>query len=719
QGDLSFEGTGSFFEVRNKAFCVMLAALGAPNGDKVVQETRIPEWIRAAPLFIKREFLAAYFGCELSTPKIREKNQNSFGTPVLKFAKTDSSHAKTLLKDFEQLVAAFEITIASVYSEKGNYRKDGTISTIYSVKFSVKNQNLILLFGTIGAAYCRKKENGMLLAGQYLKAKQRAQNGRQLLFEQTKTLRARQTPFKEIAQRTGIGVKMLERWMYYNKERAGLATGFPSFSEWKKTACAGLVGTGLVLETIGKVEEIVLDTVFDLTTQSATHNFFANGFLTGNCKPYNADFDGDEMNLHVPQTEEGKAEAEHLMLVQNQIISPRFGGPVITFEEDGISGAFLLTFHKTRFDRNHMMQMLYNIGETDLPTPDVGKLYSGKVLFSKLLPEGINLEYESFTHKNLEKTGFLDKESDKNKYDTIVSIKNSKMESGIIDAETLGESRGKLVDYMAREYPRGVLVDFYQKTSRAVIELLTLKGLTVGLDEYETSKDTQRMVQKAVEEEMEEAAENVKKHEKGTLEHIPGRTGDESFEIYMMRTAGKVKKKVENQIMREKVNDLFASAHPKYNSMVMILAKSRGSSLNLVNISGLWGQAAVREGRPRRGYHGRLITGNREGDVGALAGGFIRRNFMDGLDTKEFFYHSMGGRQGEVDTGVATKVSGYLYRRLANSLKDLVVIEDGSVRTAAGNIIQFIYGEDGVFPAKAYHSKSVDARKEYKKFSGK
>jgi DNA-directed RNA polymerase subunit A' len=181
--------------------------------------------------------------------------------------------------------------------------------------------------------------------------------------------------------------------------------------------------------------------------------------------------------------------------------------------------------------------------------------------------------------------------------------------------------------------------------------------------------------------------------------------------------SAKVKKKVESQIMREKVNELFNSRYPKYNSTIMILAKSRGSSLNLVNISGMWGQASVREGRPRRGFRNRLITSNKENDVGALAGGFIRRNFMDGLDPKEFFYHSMGGRQGEVDTGVATKVSGYLYRRLANSLKDLVVIEDGSVRTAAGNIIQFTYGEDGVFPAKAYHSKSVDAGKEYKKFA--
>ncbi len=433
------------------------------------------------------------------------------------------------------------------------------------------------------------------------------------------------------------------------------------------------------------------------------------------CKPYNADFDGDEMNLHVPQTEEGKAEAEQLMLVQKQIISPRFGAPVITFEEDGISGAFLLTFPDTKFDRKQTMQMMYSAGKTELPQADVGKEYSGKVIFSQLLPQGIDLEYESFTHKNLEKAGFFEK-NDPAKYDTVVRIKNSKLESGIVDAESLGEGRGKLVDFLAREYSPETLEQFYRETSRIVIELLTLKGLTVGLDEYETSRDTEKTLQKAVDEEMEETAETVKKYEKKTLEHIPGRSIDESFELYMMRTAAKVKKKVESQIMREKIEELFHSPYKKYNSTIMILAKSRGSSLNLVNISGMWGQAAVREGRPRRGFKGRLITTNKPGDVGALAGGFIRSNFMNGMNPREFFYHSMGGRQGEVDTGVATKVSGYLYRRLANSLKDLAVIEDGSVRTASNNLVQFRYGEDGVFPGKANHTKSVDVKKEYKRF---
>jgi len=183
----------------------------------------------------------------------------------------------------------------------------------------------------------------------------------------------------------------------------------------------------------------------------------------------------------------------------------------------------------------------------------------------------------------------------------------------------------------------------------------------------------------------------------------------------MMRLGARIKNKVETQLMKEKMNELMQE-NPVYDSKVMIVSGSRGGSLNLTNISGLWGQAAVREGRPKKGFHKRLISANQPGDIGVKAGGFIESNFMDGLTPFEYFYHSMGGRQGEVDTGVATKVSGYLYRRLANSLKDLVVNTDYTVRTPDKKIIQFISGEDKVFSGKSSKGKTMNLKRELKKF---
>ncbi|MBI4052612.1 MAG: DNA-directed RNA polymerase subunit A' [Candidatus Diapherotrites archaeon] len=435
------------------------------------------------------------------------------------------------------------------------------------------------------------------------------------------------------------------------------------------------------------------------------------------CKPYNADFDGDEMNMHVPQTEEGKTEARQLMLVRDQIVSPRYGAPVIIMDEDGISGAFALTMKSTTFSREEAMKYFYEIGLTEMPKPDLGKRYSGKLIFSLMLPQDLNLEFKSNMCKLLEDAGLVKEKTveEYDRFDAFVRIKNGKLVSGVIDEAGLGEGRGRIADALARNYPSEVLEEFYYRISRIIGDLLTKKGMTVGLDEYEVSDTIKRAKDRAIQEELEKGRELVDKYNKGTLHIIPGRTLDESFEISMMRLGSEVKAKVEKEILKEKLQQDVLTENPKLNTTVMIISGSRGSSTNLMNISGFWGQASVREGRPKKGFDKRLITHNKKGDVGALAGGFIQQNFLEGMHPKEYFYHAMGGRQGEVDTGVSTKVSGYLYRRLANSLKDLTVWNDATVRTANRNVVQFVYGEDGVFPRKTRRGKTIDVEEEIKK----
>jgi len=432
------------------------------------------------------------------------------------------------------------------------------------------------------------------------------------------------------------------------------------------------------------------------------------------CKPYNADFDGDEMNVHVPQTEEGKGEARELMFVRNQVISPRYGAPVIIPDEDGVSGTFVLTMKPTEFSRGETMQYFFEMGLTDLPKPDRGKNYSGKLVFSQMLPKDLNLEFKTNMCKIIQKTMPCKTcTKEKCQYDGYLKIKNGKLECGVVDNECLGEVNGKLIDELARNYPSNVIEDFYHNVNRVVADLLTKKGMTAGIDEYEVSSNIVKAKEKAVEEMYARGKALTDKFERGSLQHLPGKSVEESFEIGMMRLGAEAKGKIEKAIMKEKLAPIMKE-EPKLNTMVMIVSGSRGSSINLMNIAGFWGQANVREGRPKRGFTNRLITLNEKDDVGVRAGGFIESNFMDGMDAREYFYHSMGGRQGEVDTGVSTKVSGYLYRRLANSLKDLVVNNDNTVRTAASKLVQYVYGEDGVFPKKTVRGKSIDVEEEAK-----
>ncbi len=433
------------------------------------------------------------------------------------------------------------------------------------------------------------------------------------------------------------------------------------------------------------------------------------------CKPYNADFDGDEMNIHVPQTEEGKGEAMELMFVRDQVISPRYGAPVIVLEEDGVSGVFVLTMKATEFSRPEAMQHFFKMGLTALPKPDRGKNYSGKLVFSQMLPKDLSLEYKTNMCKIIQKTKPCKNcVKEKCHHDAYLRIRNGKLLCGVVDKQSLGEVSGRLIDALARNYESGVIEGFYNKVNRIVAELLTKKGMTTGVDDYEISDAIMKAKDRAVDEMYARGKALTDRFKRGTLEHLPGKSLEESFEIKMMGLAAQTKKKISNLIMKEKLAPILRE-EPKLNAMVMIVSGSRGSSINLMNIAGFWGQANVREGRPKRGFSNRLITLNERDDVGVLAGGFIKSNFMNGMDGKEYFYHSMGGRQGEVDTGVSTKVSGYLYRRLANSLKDLVVTNDNTVRTASSDLVQYTYGEDGVFPKNAIRGKNINVESEAKK----
>jgi len=157
----------------------------------------------------------------------------------------------------------------------------------------------------------------------------------------------------------------------------------------------------------------------------------------------------------------------------------------------------------------------------------------------------------------------------------------------------------------------------------------------------------------------------------------------------------------------------IAGRHLGMDNFAVIMARSgaRGSMLNLSQMVASCGQQAVRGERISRGYQNRTLPHFKAGDLGAEARGFVRSSYKHGLDPTEFFFHSMGGREGLVDTAVRTSRSGYMQRRLINALEDLRVMADGTVRNTADTIIQFLYGEDGIDPTRADHGEAMDLNK--------
>jgi DNA-directed RNA polymerase subunit A' len=418
--------------------------------------------------------------------------------------------------------------------------------------------------------------------------------------------------------------------------------------------------------------------------------------------PYNADFDGDEMNVHVPQSAEGKAEAKELLDLPKQVLSPRHGGPVIVMINDMISGAFLLTLSSTKIPRDIAMNYFQIIGLEEPPKPDIdADHYSGKLIFSQLLHDDFNLSYSTLLSKFAESIDKDTKEYKNISKDLEFKIENGQLKSGVVDKNSLGEKIAKLILEIYNIYGETELMDFYKKLGRIVVDVVTRFGVTISLNEYEPSTGFVDFREERLDTFFAKTKDIEKKFKAGTLEKVPGKDYAGSFEARMMREASYCKNDLQDKIVKEKMGSLFGD-RPEYNSIIMPLSGSRGNLTNLANISCLWGQIAVREKIPTRGYTKRILSCYDREDLSPLARGFITKDFYRGLSARELYFHAMGGRQGIVDSGVSTRISGYFYRRVSNALRDIFVAPDRSIKSADDKLIQFKYGDDGIYSQKAY-----------------
>jgi len=420
------------------------------------------------------------------------------------------------------------------------------------------------------------------------------------------------------------------------------------------------------------------------------------------CPPYNADFDGDEMNLHILQGEEAKAEAEILMKVQENILSPRFGGAIIGGIHDHISGCFLLTYKNRMIpieDAIHILASTDYEGKMPKPTIENGKKYfTGKDIFSTLLPEDMNLEYKAKTCFNCEVC--KGKECPYNAY---VIIKKGVLKQGVVDENSIGAFKGRILDRIIRDHGMTAGRKFIDNVTKLGIASITLFGFTTGIDDEDIPEEAKRQIGEGLSKAMKKIADLVKAYENDELESLPGRSLEETLEMEIMRVTGRA---------RDMAGEI-AGRHLGLDNSAVIMAKSgaRGSMLNLSQMSGCVGQQAVRGERIHRGYQHRTLPHFKKGDLGASAKGFVASSYKLGLSPTEYFFHSMGGREGLVDTAVRTSRSGYMQRRLINALEDVKVEDDGTVRHAGGQIIQFIYGEDGVDPTKSVGGEAVDIKR--------
>ncbi|MBI2546078.1 DNA-directed RNA polymerase subunit A' [Candidatus Woesearchaeota archaeon] len=403
------------------------------------------------------------------------------------------------------------------------------------------------------------------------------------------------------------------------------------------------------------------------------------------CHPYNADFDGDEMNLHIPQTEEARAEAEILMVVQTQLISPRYGLSVIGCIQDAISGNFLLT-RDLSMPREEALDILFSVGVEDASKLPRKQHVDGKEVFSVVLPDDFNFS----GHSRLCKGGQCNEK-------THVVIKDGKLISGVMDKANLGEESGLMLRNIHKQYGADATLEILEKIFQLGTAVLFKHGFTVGIADTDLPTNAQEKIAEVLNKAEQDVQDLIMQFRAGTLELLPGRTVEESLELRILEVLNKARNRAGNLV--EEYSD------KKTHTIVMALSGARGNYLNLAQMAATVGQQALRGRRIEKGYQGRTLSCFKKGDLSPDAHGFIRSGFKKGLSPQEFFFGSITGRDSLMDTAFRTPKSGYLYRRLANAMQDLKVEYDLTVRDATKKIIQFRYGEDGIDVSRSQGGK--------------
>ncbi|MFH1294677.1 MAG: DNA-directed RNA polymerase subunit A' [Candidatus Aenigmatarchaeota archaeon] len=406
------------------------------------------------------------------------------------------------------------------------------------------------------------------------------------------------------------------------------------------------------------------------------------------CFPYNADFDGDEMNLHALQNEEARTEAKMLMSVEKNIISPKFGGPVIGLDLDQISGVFMLTEKDVAMSREDAVQLLAYAG-MDIDVPEKAG-YTGKDVFSLLLPKNMNMTYENNYAKS------LDTQEEKAAADSIVVVKNGVLQAGRIDKIGVGAEKGRVINRILKLTDCDFTKDFIDNAGRLGIAYLMRRGFSIGISDLDIPDSVHTEIDRKLDSAKKNVDQLIVSYGKDEIDILPGMTKDESLETQVMK------------VLSKGVSDMsqIVAQHIKHSDIMnMARAGSKGSLVNLSQMVAGVGQETVLGKRIERGYTFRTLPHVRPHDLSPESKGFVSHGFKQGLTPFEIFWDIMNGREGLMDKSLRTRKSGYMQRRLVNALQDLQVLKDLTVRNSVNDIIQFKAGEDGIDVTKSDFGK--------------
>jgi len=402
--------------------------------------------------------------------------------------------------------------------------------------------------------------------------------------------------------------------------------------------------------------------------------------------PYNADFDGDEMNLHVPQNLTARAEAEELMMVQHNIVTPQSNRNVMGIVQDALLAVQRFTKRGTFLTRGELFDCIgcfQDDWDGTIPSPAIllpEPLWTGKQVFSLFCPE-INYKGTSHSHND-------SKDNSLNLQDTKVLIKKGELFTGMVDKRIVGTSGGSLIHIMWLKLGWFQTMKFMNVLQRVVNHWFAGKSYSIGISDCVCDPNTAEVIQNRLQKTNDTIKELLGKAMDGTLDRQPGFNILESLEALV------------NDAYNNERNDMGVAVqksltrHNRINNMIK--AGSKGSLNNLSQIIANVGQQNVDGKRIAYGFKQRTLPCFQKDDLYARTRGFVKNSYLRGLAPSEFWFHGMAGREGIIDTAVKTSLTGYIQRRLVKTMETNMVHHDGTVRDSKGNVVQFLYGDDGM-----------------------
>ena len=382
-------------------------------------------------------------------------------------------------------------------------------------------------------------------------------------------------------------------------------------------------------------------------------------------RPYNADFDGDEMNMHVPQSIASATELRVIATILRQIVSPRTCGPIIQMFQDSLTGVYRISQKDVVVPEHLAMNMLARMKKPLKSFNRTGEAMTGVDLISNAFP------LMNFKGK--------------------VTIKEGKLVNGVLNKDAFGKASKGIIHVIYNDFGPERAGEFINSVQNIVTKFNLFSGFSTGPSDLIADAATYERIDEALKEGKNKVREILESVHAGRFLNTQGRSAGEELEMKIVQALGEIN----NRINTDSLKDL--SPKNRMIQMSNLGAGSKGSAeLNITQMIALLGQQIVDGKRIQYTMADRTLPHFTKFDDAPESRGFVEKSFIAGIRPTEFFFHAMGGREGLIDTAVKTSDTGYIQRKLVKLMEDIHVEQDSTVRDINGAIVQFSYGEDGI-----------------------